>query len=57
VRDWILVQWSDQLRWPNFNVADSLLVVGAIALVWRASCNPGSGESSPNGSSDATRLG
>ena len=25
VRDWILVQWSDQLRWPNFNIADSLL--------------------------------
>ncbi len=29
VRDWILVQLSPQYRWPNFNIADSLLVVGA----------------------------
>lgn len=40
VRDWILVQWSDQLRWPNFNVADSLLVVGAIALVLHSMRQP-----------------
>src|SRR3990172_4847697 len=40
VRDWILVQWSDQLRWPNFNVAASLLVCGAIALVVHALRNP-----------------
>ncbi len=36
VRDWILIQWSDQWRWPNFNIADSLLVVGAALLVWHA---------------------
>jgi signal peptidase II len=36
VRDWILVQWNDQWRWPNFNIADSLLVVGAALLVWHA---------------------
>ena len=24
------------LPWPNFNVADSLLVCGAAALVWHA---------------------
>jgi signal peptidase II len=36
VRDWILWQWSDELRWPNFNVADSLLVCGAIMLVLHA---------------------
>ncbi len=36
VRDWILVQWSDQWRWPNFNIADALLVVGAALLVWHA---------------------
>jgi signal peptidase II len=36
VRDWILVQWNDRWRWPNFNVADSLLVVGAALLVWHA---------------------
>jgi signal peptidase II len=33
VRDWILLQWSDQLRWPNFNLADSFLVVGACLLL------------------------
>ena len=31
VRDWILVMIGDW-PWPNFNVADSLLVCGAIAL-------------------------
>ena len=34
VRDWILVQWSNDLRWPNFNIADSMLVCGAILLLW-----------------------
>ncbi len=39
VRDFILVAWNwnphgaDHLVWPNFNVADSLLVCGAMALV------------------------
>jgi signal peptidase II len=32
VRDWILFQVNDQWVWPNFNIADSLLVVGAISL-------------------------
>ncbi len=36
VRDWILLQWNDTLRWPNFNVADSLLVCGAILLLLHA---------------------
>jgi signal peptidase II len=36
VRDWILLQWNDAWRWPNFNIADSLLVVGAILLLWHA---------------------
>jgi signal peptidase II len=45
VRDWILFIWPEiKLRmfnpWPNFNIADSLLVTGAImllvhAVVWR----------------------
>jgi signal peptidase II len=33
VRDWILVMIGDY-HWPNFNIADSLLVAGAIMLVW-----------------------
>jgi signal peptidase II len=38
VRDFVLLarRWPPQSRWdvwPNFNVADSLLVCGAIALV------------------------
>jgi len=36
VRDWILFQWDDAWRWPNFNIADSLLVCGAIMLVLHA---------------------
>lgn len=32
VRDWILWQASDQWKWPNFNIADSLLVTGAVML-------------------------
>lgn len=35
VRDWILVMIFGR-PWPNFNVADSLLVCGAILLLWHA---------------------
>jgi signal peptidase II len=57
VRDWILVQWSDQLRWPNFNIADSMLVVGAIALVWHAMRGPGAVAHTPDAVSEVPRLG
>jgi signal peptidase II len=57
VRDWILVQWSNQWRWPNFNIADSLLVVGAIALVWHATRSPGSVDRAPDTASDAPPVG
>jgi signal peptidase II len=57
VRDWILVQWSDQVRWPNFNIADSLLVVGAIALVWHATRAPGAAVETRDVASDVPRLG
>lgn len=33
VRDWILWQWNDQWAWPNFNIADALLVGGAGLLM------------------------
>jgi signal peptidase II len=41
VRDWILFQWKESgLKifdpWPNFNIADSMLVTGAIMLVVHA---------------------
>ncbi len=32
VRDWILLQYNNSYVWPNFNIADSLLVCGAIML-------------------------
>jgi signal peptidase II len=35
VRDWILVMIGNW-PWPNFNIADSLLLCGATILVWRA---------------------
>jgi signal peptidase II len=36
VRDWILLQWGDKYRWPNFNIADSLLVAGAGIVLLKA---------------------
>ncbi len=35
VRDWILIRYHG-LTWPNFNIADSLLVCGAAMLLWHA---------------------
>ena len=35
VRDWILVMIGPW-QWPNFNLADSLLVCGALLLVWHS---------------------
>ena len=37
VRDWILCCWNfKEYTWPNFNIADSLLVCGAFLLMWHA---------------------
>ncbi|MEZ6088807.1 MAG: signal peptidase II [Pirellulaceae bacterium] len=36
VRDWILFQANDNLKWPNFNIADSMLVCGAAMLFYRS---------------------
>ncbi len=35
VRDWIVVMIG-KYEWPAFNIADSLLVCGAVLLVWHA---------------------
>src|SRR6185437_7442484 len=35
VRDWILFQWPPW-QWPNFNIADSLLVSGGALLFFHA---------------------
>ena len=40
VRDWVLIQLSPEWTWPNFNIADSLLVGGAMLLVWHAFTTP-----------------
>jgi len=41
VRDWILVMLGSY-HWPNFNIADSLLVVGASLLMFHALYRSGS---------------
>jgi signal peptidase II len=38
VRDWILLQYDAQRVWPNFNIADALLVCGAIFLLIQGFC-------------------
>lgn len=35
VRDWILFQYGEYV-WPNFNIADCFLVVGAALMVWHS---------------------
>jgi signal peptidase II len=45
VRDWILWQANDQWRWPNFNIADSLLVAGAALLFVRLVRQPAESDS------------
>lgn len=39
VRDWILLRYGSY-TWPNFNIADSLLVCGAIMLAWHSFAMP-----------------
>ncbi len=45
VRDWILLEYHGWV-WPNFNIADSLLVCGAAALFLHALRQPAAGEPS-----------
>ena len=49
VRDWILWQVNSDWKWPNFNIADSLLVVGAGMLLYQSFFPP-----VPNGAADST---
>ena len=42
VRDFILMQWSDRWVWPNYNIADALLVFGACLLFIQAWSDSGS---------------
>jgi signal peptidase II len=46
VRDWILLRYGEY-TWPNFNIADSLLVCGAIMLAWHSFSTPARSTSSP----------
>jgi signal peptidase II len=46
VRDWILIRYQN-FTWPNFNIADSFLVAGAIMLGWYSFFGPG--EPTPDG--------
>lgn len=39
VRDWILFRYQ-QYTWPNFNIADSCLVIGAAMLAWHSFTAP-----------------
>lgn len=39
VRDWILLRYGSY-TWPNFNIADCLLVCGAALLMWHAYRQP-----------------
>jgi signal peptidase II len=52
VRDWILFQFQ-QYAWPNFNLADSLLVCGAGLLLWHAFFRRPAGEVETQATSDA----
>jgi signal peptidase II len=56
VRDWILFRYG-QYTWPNFNIADSLLVVGAIMLAIHSfwSSDPKTVDSAEANQKSATR--
>lgn len=66
VRDWILWRINDVWTWPNFNIADSLLVVGACMLLYQSffpsqfgagNSEAGHLENSPDASADASAAG
>lgn len=52
VRDWILLQWGPEYRWPNFNLADAYLVVAAGVLAVKVFFEPPSAPSTMSESSE-----
>jgi signal peptidase II len=52
VRDWILFRYQ-QYTWPNFNIADCLLVCGAGLLMWHAWRGPAPESSAESASATA----
>jgi signal peptidase II len=52
VRDWIRLSYGEHV-WPNFNVADCLLVVGASMLVWHSFRAP---KTAPSSASRSTTM-
>lgn len=57
VRDWILLQWDAQHRWPNFNIADSLLVLAAIVLALKTLMEPAAEPKKEDASQEASSEG
>jgi signal peptidase II len=53
VRDWIRLSYGDYV-WPNFNIADSLLVCSAAYLLWHSFRSPTG--PNPLSSADATKA-
>jgi signal peptidase II len=57
VRDWVLLRYqsgADEYTWPNFNIADALLVAGAILLGIYSFLYPTNDEKLANNATDAT---
>ncbi len=54
VRDWIRFSYGSFV-WPNFNIADSLLVCSAAYLIWHSFRSPAGSRSSSLTDSSATR--
>ena len=52
VRDWIVVMIGPW-QWPNFNIADSLLVCGAILLAWQAFRSGNAAKQAPESACDS----
>ena len=53
VRDWILFCYHEH-TWPNFNVADCLLVGGAVLLAWHAFQHGGEAHETQGGADEAS---